>query len=758
MAITQAKAPEIAQAMIQNGYSVVLLPHGEKGPRIPEWQNKTFGAKDFGQNNGIGIKTGQSVVALDVDVYAPVIVESIVAEFERRFGPTLRRTGRAPKTALLVRCIVPKKVIVKLRPSGFAPVDDKGNVKSEQVEVLTDGQQLVAFGIHPDTGKPYHWHGKEPWAEGNTATTALPSVTLADLEAFLRWIGAEYGNQVPSVAVPQAMFGGSLAALAGYIEPDVVAEGGRNDEVLKYVGHLRGKGTPESVMLSTAFNFNKAKCRPPLEDDEVARIVASYASQGHPDASEWGEPRSLEKRLHPAPTFSFDMLPQVLVDFVRDSSERMGVAPDYIAVPLILSAAAALGAGWVVCPKAVDKGWKETAVLWGGVVARPGSKKSPCLQLTAKPLHRIEAKLKTAYLQAKAQYQMAKRAAKDNPAALMTLGEPKQERAVVQDATYQSLVELCSASPHGLMAQCDEVAAMVSAWRIKGQEAARGFFLTAWSGDQPYTLDRKEGGTTFIARLFIVISGGVQPSVLGSLVRDARQNGAANDGLLQRFQLMVYPDDTHAPAEVDRKADELAENRALAAVERLRTITPKEVEVEEEKHTGRGILNFSEEAQPIFNTIRSAIDKQAKNPACDPLLAAHYSKMPGAVAKLAMLLHLLDGGKGDITVAAATKALLWANYMRGHAKRVYSLSQVADEDGATRLLEGIKAGTLRDGFTGPDIRRKGWTGLKTDENIETALDILVKAGWLRQQQQQPVGPQGGRPTTKYIINPKAWTK
>jgi hypothetical protein len=27
---------------------------------------------------------------------------------------------------------------------------------------LCDGQQLVAFGIHKDTGKKYHWHGGSP--------------------------------------------------------------------------------------------------------------------------------------------------------------------------------------------------------------------------------------------------------------------------------------------------------------------------------------------------------------------------------------------------------------------------------------------------------------------------------------------------------------------------------------------------------------------------------------------------------------------
>jgi len=47
-----------------------------------------------------------------------------------------------------------------------------------------------------------------------------------------------------------------MSSLAGYMEPEVVVEGGRNDAVLRYVGHLRGKGTPESVVLTAALNFN----------------------------------------------------------------------------------------------------------------------------------------------------------------------------------------------------------------------------------------------------------------------------------------------------------------------------------------------------------------------------------------------------------------------------------------------------------------------------------------------------------------------
>lgn len=749
---TNVSAPEVAQAMIGNGFSVVPLPRREKGPRIPEWQNKTFVETDFRPSHGIGIKTGDGVVALDIDVYDAAIVEKVVAEFVRRFGITLRRTGHAPKTALLIRCPVPKKVVVKLKPTGHAPVDDNGNVKSEQIEVLTDGQQLVAFGIHPGTGKPYSWHDKEPWVEGNTATTVLPSASLTELEDFLNWIEVEYGNPLPSVPTPSVIVSDSFDLLAGYVEPNVVAEGGRNDAVLRYVGHIRGKGTPESLVLNAALNFNTAKCRPPLDTAEVERIVATYSAQGHPDAVDWPEPQALGETLPPAPIFDFEMLPDVLVDFVRDVSERMGVPPDYVAVPSMLAAAAALGSGWAICPKAHDKGWKETAVLWGGIVAPPGSKKSPCLQIAAKPLQLIEAKLAARYESDRGAYLLRKKAAKNDPAALMALVEPKPERATVHDVTYQKLAEICSTSPNGVMAQWDEIAGMVKGWNANGQEAARGFYLTAWSGDQPYIVDRKEGGTMRIDRLFIVISGGVQPSILGSLVRDAKQNGASNDGLIQRFQMMVCPDAASAPAEVDRAANIAAQDRAWRAIERLRDIKPAVINVEEEHKTGRGILHFSEDAQTMFNEVRARIEGKVRQSSTDPMLASHFSKLPGAVAKLAMLIHLLDGGTHQVSYSAMFKAAMWANYLRRHAERLYELTQVSTNTGAARILEEIKAGVLSDGFTAYAITRKGWKDLNKDWLVEEALSELIKAGWLR-----PVsgaGEGGGRPTIRYIVNPK----
>ena len=541
-----------------------------------------------------------------------------------------------------------------------------------------------------------------------------------------------------------------LAKLEGYVEPSSVSEGGRNTAVLKYVGHLRGKRVQEGLILGLAHNFNASKCHPPLDENEVAKIVATYSAQGNVDADGWRDPDPIEAALPDAPRFDYAMLPDRLRGLVRDASERMGVPPDYIAVPSMLSAAASLGAKYAICPKARDKGWKETPVLWGGIVAPPGSKKSPCLQLAAKPLQRIEAKLTDEYGKAKAEYDAVKKLLKAGEGTVQSAHEPFMQRAVFHDATYQKLAELCSTSPYGLMAQWDEVAGMVAAWSIKGQEAARGFFLTAWGGDQPYVVDRKESGTTRIERLFVVISGGVQPSVLGALVTAAKENGASNDGLVQRFQMFVYPDPNSAPDEIDRAADEIAESAAWDAIESLRYLTPSALGVEEETGTGRGILHFDDDAQKLFDQFRKKIDRKIRSGTVEPLLAAHLAKMPGAIAKIAMLIHLLDGGTGLVSLPATEKAIRWSLYLKGHAERIYALWKITQAEGMERVVRAIKEGKLSDGFTARDILRKGWHGLKNAAEVEKVLQELEQAGWLRQKASEA----NGRPTVKYDINPK----
>jgi putative DNA primase/helicase len=129
-------------------------------------------------------------------------------------GEWMRRTGQAPKTGFLFR--LPdaiKKTEVAVAPTGHAPQG-----KAEKVEVLCDGQQFIAFGIHPDTRQPYHWHALDP-RDGRLGVHAmLPEISEPELRDFLSWVANAYGPEEPA----QSLAGRATAAISaptGAVQP-----------------------------------------------------------------------------------------------------------------------------------------------------------------------------------------------------------------------------------------------------------------------------------------------------------------------------------------------------------------------------------------------------------------------------------------------------------------------------------------------------------------------------------------------------------
>jgi hypothetical protein len=103
----------------------------------------------FKMGASIGIKTGLQpdgtyLVAIDADTLDKNLAVIIRDAVDARFGKPPARVGNHPK-ALYV-----------LRLDGPMPYS-RIEFGTERVEVLSDGRQFVAEGIHPKTGKPYTW-------------------------------------------------------------------------------------------------------------------------------------------------------------------------------------------------------------------------------------------------------------------------------------------------------------------------------------------------------------------------------------------------------------------------------------------------------------------------------------------------------------------------------------------------------------------------------------------------------------------------
>ncbi len=143
------------ETVINNGYNIVPLPHASKYPAgVPDWNNMkmsvgsiSFWVKDKGYD-GIGV-LGKSTPAVDIDVHSTELSNKLVEFITDRYPTCLKRVGQVPKVLIPFKTDKP----LKKRYIGFT--DAQGT--EHKVEILADGQQWAACGVHPDTGLPYQW-------------------------------------------------------------------------------------------------------------------------------------------------------------------------------------------------------------------------------------------------------------------------------------------------------------------------------------------------------------------------------------------------------------------------------------------------------------------------------------------------------------------------------------------------------------------------------------------------------------------------
>jgi len=246
--------------------------------------------------------------------------------------------------------------------------------------------------------------------------------------------------------------------------------------------------------------------------------------------------------------------------------------------------------------------------------------------------------------------------------------------------------------------------------------------------------------------------GGIQPGRVRSYLADALEDGPANDGLIQRFQLLVYPDTKAGFTYVDRAPDERSEQLAAEIFRKLVALDPE----------NPMRLRFSPDAQTLFVEWYSELQEKIRGEELHPALISHLSKYGKTMPSIAALLALVEWAAGNhgacvVNLRHVQQAAAWCRYLESHASRVYSCVVAPQVRAAQDLADKIKARKVGEGgsFTGRDVYLKGWSGLNKPQAVQQAAEVLQDAGWLRDVTGEP-GPSGGRPSNRYEVNPRIW--
>jgi hypothetical protein len=297
----------------------------------------------------------------------------------------------------------------------------------------------------------------------------------------------------------------------------------------------------------------------------------------------------------------------------------------------------------------------------------------------------------------------------------------------------------------------DELISLLKSLAREESASARGFYLTAWGGQSGYTFDRIIRGKTHIDAACVSVLGSTPPGPLTEYMHAAVTGSAGDDGMIQRFSLLVWPDQNSEWQNVDRYPASEPRAKAWETFERLNDLTAEAVGAQTDDSAKIPFLRFDDEAQEHFNEWRAGLEKNLRSGDLPPALESHFAKYRKTVPSLALINHLANEGSGPINAEAMLRALALIEYLESHAYRAYGTGAHVGAAAAKAIFRRIKKGDLRDGFTARDIYRRQWSALTNPTDTEAGLSILVTIGWLV----PATNETGGRPTTSYSINPKA---
>jgi putative DNA primase/helicase len=204
---------------------------------------------------------------------------------------------------------------------------------------------------------------------------------------------------------------------------------------------------------------------------------------------------------------------------VADVAARVQCPADFVAVGVIVSAAAVIGRKVAIRPKRQDD-WAVVPNLWGLAVGPPGLMKSPALAEALRPLLRLVSDAHAQYeeqmlahhfrlAEAKAhRHDLTRRLrdafANDEPTADLrqhfeaapAYRPPVAKRYLVNDTTVEKLGELLNHNPNGLLLFRDEVSGFLHTMDRPGHENDRAFYFScakAEVGQNRATLRRPVG-------------------------------------------------------------------------------------------------------------------------------------------------------------------------------------------------------------------------------------------------------------------------
>lgn len=407
--------------------------------------------------------------------------------------------------------------------------------------------------------------------------------------------------------------------------------------------------------------------------------------------AEYAEYADLQEESEIKP-FPVEVLPESCQRLIRESAASIDCPPDFIGLPLLAALGSAIGNSRKV---EVKQGWKESAAIYGAVVADPGTKKTPAQNVALEAIKKQESQLKRDHKERVRDYEKRVREhEKDKRDAKKADGvepeepeEPNMERAIVEDATVEALTDVLEGSPRGVMVVKDELASWTRSMDQykSGKGSDRQFWLSAWSNSYVSVDRRGRQEPLTLESPFVSVVGSIQPSVLPEIAE------GREDGMMDRF-LFAYPESRSS-----RWSDHEITDEAREGVRDLHQgLRKRHMQEDEYGEPVPALVALSPEARELFREASNDLRQEMDSLGFPARLKGPWSKLEGYLARFSLILAMArsveHGGPERVEKQDVLRAVSLIGYFKNHARRVcIGLHNEDPLDGLALELAGLLA-------------------------------------------------------------------
>ena len=318
--------------------------------------------------------------------------------------------------------------------------------------------------------------------------------------------------------------------------------------------------------------------------------------------------------------------------------------------------------------------------------------------------------------------------------------------------SLEMLMHLLESSPNGLLIYRDELSGIVESFKKKGHENSRQFLLEGWNGNGDFRHDVLSRETKPIYGVALTLLGGTQPSVLNKMFTEMKQD-QNNDGFIQRFQLVAFPNQDIEQGFIDKPLDVSLDDKIKNLLETIIHLDPFRHGALDPRNTPH-VTSLSPEAYILFSSYMDANEKEVSKQE-NGAYRSHLSKFGKLLSGLILILHVVDNlqkkeANTAVQVHIVKMAIKLCDLFKAHAKKLYDTEYSFQAISGFALAKKIVEGKVSDTDSIRKIYHNEWENLQTQTKVELAASFLEKYSWLKVSENKP---HSGRSSTVLTFNP-----